>query len=77
MSTPTVTPEQNREIRMAAILAELAALKPGSGVGGPNLSEQGRSVDFVSYRNSLLDELKKLQDMAPAVGGPFNAYWYW
>jgi len=77
MAVPATTPDQNRENRMAAILAELASLKPGAGIGGPNLSEQGRSIDYVGYRNSLLAELKQLQEMAPAVGGPFNAPGYW
>lgn len=58
---------QNAIARRSAILAELA----GGGFG-PNVSELGRSVDLVGYRQSLLAELKQINELIVALAGCFE-----
>lgn len=57
----------NAIARRSAIMAELAA-----GGFGPNVSDQGRSIDMVGYRRSLLDELKQLNELIPQLAGPWE-----
>lgn len=67
MSTGYNNDFANAVARRSAVMAELAA-----GGFGPNVSEQGRSIDLVGYRNSLLAELKMLNELIPTLGGPFT-----
>lgn len=60
------TPLQNATTRRDAVLVELAA-----GGFGPDVSEQGRSIGWVAYRNSLLEELKTLNEMIVQLNGPY------
>ena len=39
---------------------------------GPDVSDQGRSIQLVAYRQSLLDELKTLTELRSALEGPFT-----
>lgn len=59
-------------IRLGAIADELNGIP-----WGPNVSEQGRNVDLVGYRNSLLAEQKMLQEQLAELqktDGPFE-FW--
>lgn len=60
------TAYQNAVTRRDAVLAELA-----SGTFGPDVSDQARSIGWVAYRNSLLEELKTLNEMIVQLAGPF------
>lgn len=53
--------------RRSAVLAALAAAPTGPFVN----SENGRSIDLIGYRKSLLDELAQLNTLIPILSGPF------
>jgi hypothetical protein len=57
--------------RRSAILSELKN-GPGGQGWGPNVSDQGRSVDLIAYRRTLLDELKMLNELIPILGGSWT-----
>lgn len=41
---------------------------------GPDVSDQGRSIQKVAYRKSLLDELKVLREELIKEQGPFTVF---
>lgn len=57
------TNAENIQTRIDNITAELAAITSTSAGGKPTYTGDGRSVDHVGYRQSLLDELRQLQDL--------------
>lgn len=80
MASAAVTLLQSRRDAILNQLNELAS----TGLGGPNVSEQGRSVDLVGWRNSLLAELKTINEQIletlradQAAAGPFTIYSPW
>lgn len=59
------TRAENIQTRLDQIAAELATT-----TWGPNVSDQGRSVDLVGYRKSLLEEQEQLQLALVVALGP-------
>lgn len=55
------------EDRIEAIVTELATTN-----WGPDVSDQGRSIQLNAYRMSLTAELKQLMELRAAVCGPFT-----
>lgn len=61
------TAAENITTRIAAIALELATTD-----WGPDVSDQGRSIQLTAYRMSLLEELKQLQELEQQLSGPFT-----
>lgn len=55
------------EDRIEAILLELSTT-----TWGPDVSDQGRSISLVNYRQSLITELQNLMELRAAACGPFT-----
>jgi hypothetical protein len=55
------------ETRITEILVELTTTN-----WGPDVSDQGRSIQPVAYKESLLKELKELTELRSAMEGPFT-----
>lgn len=62
---------ENLQTRIDAIGVELAAMSKSTAGGKPNYNGDGRSVDHVGYRMSLLKELDDLQ-MRLVAASPFD-----
>lgn len=63
------TPVENAIARRDAILVILA-----SETWGPDVSELGRSIGLVAYRESLLRELEQLVKIIPQISPPFEVW---
>ena len=61
------TPAENAITRRDAILTELATFV----AVGPDYSIDGVSVNRAAYRQSLIDELKALNELIVQLQGPF------
>lgn len=61
------TAADNLTTRIAAIALELATTD-----WGPDISDQGRTIQLVAYRQSLIKELQDLQVLAQELAGPFT-----
>lgn len=61
------TPAENAITRRDAILTELATFV----AVGPDYSIDGVSVNRAAYRQSLIDELKSLNELIQQLQGPF------
>ncbi len=59
------------QARKTAILTWLSTATPGQGMDLPT-AQGGGSVDFVSYRKSLLDELAQINQLIAAEVGPWE-----
>ena len=59
------------QARKTAILTWLSTATPGSGMDLPT-AQGGGNIDFVTYRKSLLDELKEINDLILAEVGPWE-----
>ena len=66
------TNAENIATRIAAVLAELAAMTSTSAGGKPTYTIDGQMVDHVGYRRSLLEELKMLQELQASMAGPWE-----
>jgi hypothetical protein len=66
----------NLQTRRDAIYAELAAMTSTSVGGKPNYSIDGQSVDHVTYRKSLYEELGSINDILASIGGPIEEVTY-
>lgn len=60
---------ENLKARRAEIYATLASL---GALDGPNASGSGHTIDRIGYRRSLLEELKALNELITAAGGPWE-----
>jgi len=58
--------------RRSTLLAELAAIGPGTSGGKPTYSIDGQSVDHTAYRMSLYQELELLERQIATRNGPFE-----
>ncbi len=59
------------QARKTAILTWLSTATPGQGMDLPT-AQGGGTVDFVSYRKSLLDELAQINQLIAAEVGPWE-----
>lgn len=59
------------QARKTAILTWLSTATPGSGMDLPT-AQGGGNIDFVTYRKSLLDELKEINELILAEIGPWE-----
>lgn len=60
---------ENINTRLDQIAAELAGM-----TWGPDVSDQGRSIQLVAYRKSLLDEQRQLIEDLQKLSGPFEVH---
>ena len=59
------------QARKTAILTWLSTATPGIGMDLPT-AQGGGNIDFVTYRKSLLDELKEINELILAEVGPWE-----